>query len=135
MAEMTIVPATVSKIVPDATPEEEWQWAVDGERGLRAFGSGRRSVRHRAAHGFETYFINRATGHGSRGSGRTQLRRVPRCLHINIEEEDLYEAIRSTKGRLTDFHVAENNRGRRAWVITTGRRSSKPSPASGTTVL
>ena len=27
--EMTIVPATVGKISPDGTPEEEWQWAVD----------------------------------------------------------------------------------------------------------
>jgi sugar phosphate isomerase/epimerase len=32
------------------------------------------------------------------------------AFHINIEEADLYEAIRSTKGRLTDFHVADNNR-------------------------
>jgi sugar phosphate isomerase/epimerase len=27
--EMTIVPATVGKIVPDATPDEEWKWAVE----------------------------------------------------------------------------------------------------------
>jgi glycerophosphoryl diester phosphodiesterase len=28
--EITIVPATVGKIIPDASPEEEWKWAVDG---------------------------------------------------------------------------------------------------------
>ena len=28
--EMTIVPATVGKITPDATPDEEWSWAVAG---------------------------------------------------------------------------------------------------------
>ena len=37
---ITVVPCTVGKIVPDATPEEEWQWAVDSmkacyEHGLR----------------------------------------------------------------------------------------------------
>ena len=26
-------PATVGKIIPDATPEEEWEWAVDGHEG------------------------------------------------------------------------------------------------------
>ena len=28
--EITIVPSTVGKIVPDGTPEEEWTWAVEG---------------------------------------------------------------------------------------------------------
>src|SRR5678815_1052804 len=27
--EITIVPATVNKIIPDGTPEEEWKWVVD----------------------------------------------------------------------------------------------------------
>ena len=29
---------------------------------------------------------------------------------MNIEEKDMYQAIRNCKGRLTDFHVADNNR-------------------------
>jgi D-psicose/D-tagatose/L-ribulose 3-epimerase len=31
--EITIVPATVGKVVPDGTPEEEWAWVVDGLQG------------------------------------------------------------------------------------------------------
>ena len=27
--EITIVPSTVGKIVPDGTPEEEWRWAIE----------------------------------------------------------------------------------------------------------
>ena len=27
--EITIVPSTVGKIVPDGTPEQEWAWCVD----------------------------------------------------------------------------------------------------------
>ena len=29
---------------------------------------------------------------------------------MNIEEKDMYQAIRNCKGRLADFHVADNNR-------------------------
>ena len=28
--EVTVVPATVGKVIPDATPEEEWGWVVAG---------------------------------------------------------------------------------------------------------
>ena len=37
----------------------------------------------------------------------------PSCLdafHINVEEEDMYDAIRLAGDRLFDFHVADNNR-------------------------
>ena len=110
--EMTIVPATVGKVVADATAEEEWKWAVEGMKDIYA---------HSEAAGirlaieplnrFETYFINRAEQAMALAEATG-----PNCgvcldaFHINIEEADLYEAIRSTKGRLTDFHVAENNR-------------------------
>ena len=29
-SEMTIVPVTVGKVSPDGSPEEEWQWVVEG---------------------------------------------------------------------------------------------------------
>ena len=29
---ITLVPATVGKVTPDATPEEEWKWVVDATR-------------------------------------------------------------------------------------------------------
>ncbi|MGO8484794.1 hypothetical protein AB9F39_36960, partial [Rhizobium leguminosarum] len=32
------------------------------------------------------------------------------ALHLNIEEEDMYEAIRLAGKSLFDFHVADNNR-------------------------
>ncbi|MGO7793326.1 sugar phosphate isomerase/epimerase family protein, partial [Rhizobium ruizarguesonis] len=31
------------------------------------------------------------------------------AFHLNIEEEDMYEAIRLAGKRLFDFHVADNN--------------------------
>ena len=47
---ITLVPATVGKITPDATPEEEWQWLIEGvKRVLRTRQEEGRAHRHRAA--------------------------------------------------------------------------------------
>ncbi len=110
--EMTIVPATVGKVVADATPEEEWKWAVEGMKEIYEH-SQKAGVRLaiEPLNRFETYFLNRAEQAMALAEATGPDCGV--CLdafHINIEEADLYEAIRSTKGRLTDFHVAENNR-------------------------
>jgi sugar phosphate isomerase/epimerase len=32
------------------------------------------------------------------------------CFHMNIEEQDMFAAIKATGSRLNDFHVADNNR-------------------------
>ena len=110
--EMTIVPATVGKVVADATPDEEWKWAVESMKEIYEH-SQRAGVRLaiEPLNRFETYFLNRAEQAMALAEATGPDCGV--CLdafHINIEEADLYEAIRSTKGRLTDFHVAENNR-------------------------
>jgi len=110
--EMTIVPATVGKVVADATPDEEWKWAVESMKEIYEH-SQKAGVRLaiEPLNRFETYFLNRAEQAMALAEATGPDCGV--CLdafHINIEEADLYEAIRSTKGRLTDFHVAENNR-------------------------
>ncbi len=110
--EMTIVPSQVGKVAAMDTPEQEWAWAVEGLREIYP---------HAQAAGvlmaleplnrFETNFINRAD------QALLLAEAVgPDCgvcidaFHLNIEEADMYKAIRSTKGRLVDFHVADNNR-------------------------
>jgi sugar phosphate isomerase/epimerase len=110
--EVTIVPATVGKIVPDGTPEEEWEWAV---------GSMREIYDHSQKEGiklavepinrFETYFCSRS------GQAIALAKATgPDCgvcldaFHINMEEADPYAAIRSAEGLLVDFHVADTNR-------------------------
>ena len=110
--EITIVPATVGKIIPDASPEEEWKWAVDGMTEIMAHAriEGIRPAIE-PLNRFETYFINR-------GEQAMALAEAvgPDCgvcmdaFHINIEEADWRQAIRDVGPRLTDFHVAENNR-------------------------
>jgi sugar phosphate isomerase/epimerase len=110
--EMTIVPATVGKINPDGTPDDEWDWAVDSMREIygHAMQEGIK-LAVEPLNRFETYFCSRA-------AQAIELAKAtgPECgvcldaFHINIEEADPYEAIRATGDLLVDFHVADSNR-------------------------
>ncbi len=110
--EMSIVPGTVGKIMPDAPPEQEWAWAVEGLREIYDHAQ-HRGVRMaiEPINRFETYFINR-------GAQAIALAEAvgPDCgvcldvFHMNIEETDIYAAIHAAKDRLCDFHAADNNR-------------------------
>ena len=110
--EMTIVPSTVGKVTPMDTPEQEWAWAVEGLKEVygRAQKAGVRLALE-PLNRFETNFLNRAD------QAMLLAEEVgPDCgvcidtFHLNIEEANLIEAIKDTKERLVDFHVADNNR-------------------------
>ena len=109
---LTIVPCTVGKINPEATPEEEWKWAVESLQEVQDHAS-KAGVKLalEPLNRFETYFLSR------RAQALALAKAVgPECgvcldaFHLNIEEADPYAAIRSARGRLVDFHVADNNR-------------------------
>ncbi|WP_144605789.1 sugar phosphate isomerase/epimerase family protein [Algoriphagus algorifonticola] len=109
---ISLVPATVGKIVPDARPEEEWQWAVEGVKEIYAYTEANGlKIGIEPINRFETYFINR-------GEQALALAEAvgPNCgvcldtFHMNIEEIDLFETIRKVGKRLVNFHVADNNR-------------------------
>jgi sugar phosphate isomerase/epimerase len=110
--EITIVPATVGKVVPDGTPEEEWEWVVAGLQEVHdlAKKAGVR-VALEPLNRFETYFLNRADQAIALAEAV-----APECgvcvdvFHMNIEERDLLAAVRTAAPRLVDVHVAENNR-------------------------
>jgi sugar phosphate isomerase/epimerase len=109
---LTIVPCTVGKINPEATPEEEWKWAVESLQEVLAYAikSGVK-IGLEPLNRFETYFMSRAA------QALALAEAVgPECgvcldaFHLNIEEADPFAAIRSARGRLVDFHVADSNR-------------------------
>ena len=110
--EITIVPATVGKVEPDGTPEEEWVWAVDGLKEIHEHASAAGvKMAIEGLNRFETYFINR--GDQALALADAVSPDVGICLdafHMNIEEIDFYQAIRDAGDRLVDFHVADNNR-------------------------
>ncbi len=110
--ELTVVPATVGKVTPDGTPEEEWAWVVAGLQEVYdlAEKSGVRLALE-PLNRFETYFLNRAD------QAMALAEAVgPNCgvcldvFHMNIEEVDMLAAVRLAAPRLVDIHVAENNR-------------------------
>ncbi|MDX3928548.1 MAG: sugar phosphate isomerase/epimerase [Shinella sp.] len=109
---ITLVPATVGKVVPDATEEEEWKWVVDATRECFAHARARGvRIAIEPLNRFETYFFNRAA------QALALAEAVgPECgvcldaFHLNIEEENIYDAIRLAGKRLFDFHIADNNR-------------------------
>jgi len=110
--EMTIVPGTVGKIVPDGTPEEEWKWAVESLKECYDWGKKEGVVLAlEAINRFETYFCYHS------GQALALAEAVgPDCgicmdaFHMNMEEADSYESVVKAKGRLVDFHVADTNR-------------------------
>jgi sugar phosphate isomerase/epimerase len=109
---VTVVPATVGKVVPDATEEEEWKWVVDAVREVYDH-SQKKGVKLaiEPLNRFETYLFNRCA------QALALADEVgPDCgvcldaFHLNIEEADMFDAIRLAGKRLHDFHVADNNR-------------------------
>jgi D-psicose/D-tagatose/L-ribulose 3-epimerase len=110
--EITIVPCTVGKLVPDAGAEEEWNWAVESLKACYEHGM-KEGVRLalEPLNRFETYFVSRSDQALALAEAVGPTCGV--CLdafHMNIEEKDMFQSIRNAAPRLNDFHVADNNR-------------------------
>jgi D-psicose/D-tagatose/L-ribulose 3-epimerase len=122
-----VVPSTVGKVKPLASPAEEWKWVVDGLKEVGDFAEEHGvQIGIEPLNRFETYLINRhdqalaLAEEVGRGVGV-----VLDAFHINIEEVDPFAAIRAVGSKLVDFHVADNNRkpagqGRYDWTQVLG---------------
>jgi len=109
---VTLVPGTVGKIVPDSTPENEWKWLVDGTKEIYEH-SEKLGIRVgvEPLNRFESYLITRAEqALALCDAVGPNLGVTLDAFHINIEESNLFDAIRLVGDRLVDFHVADNNR-------------------------
>ncbi|WP_025745830.1 sugar phosphate isomerase/epimerase family protein [Kallotenue papyrolyticum] len=109
---MSIVPSEVGKIKPMASPEEEWQWAIEGLKEVHDHAT-KAGVRMaiEPLNRFETNFINRHDQ--ALLLAESVAPDVGVCLdlfHMNIEEADMYRALRAAGDKLYDLHVADNNR-------------------------
>jgi D-psicose/D-tagatose/L-ribulose 3-epimerase len=109
---VTVVPSTVGKVAPMASPEQEWEWAVQGLRECQEHAE-RVGVRMglEPLNRFETYFLNsaeQALALADEVGGDCGV--ALDMFHMNIEEADWAGAIRASGDRLVDFHVADNTR-------------------------
>ena len=109
---ISVVPSTVGKIVPDSTPDLEWDWCVAALKEINDYGREHHvKIGIEPINRFETYFINR-------GAQALVLAEAvaPDCgvcldiFHMNLEEDDPIAAIYEAGDRLVNFHVADNNR-------------------------
>ncbi|MDZ8172940.1 sugar phosphate isomerase/epimerase family protein [Microbacterium xanthum] len=109
---LTYVPGTVGKVVPDSTPENEWQWLVEGTKEIYDFAE-KKGVRVgvEPLNRFESYLITRAEqALALCDAVGPNLGVVLDAFHVNIEESNIYDAFRLVGDKLVDVHVAENNR-------------------------
>ena len=107
-----VVPGAVGKIVPTATPEEEWRWAIEGLQEICAYAAERGiRIAVEPQNRFSTYFLNRVdqtlalckeVGYDCGIAFDT--------FHASIEERNVSEALQRCGPALVDFHVSENNR-------------------------
>jgi len=109
---ITLVPATVGKVQPDATEEEEWAWLVDATK--ECFAHSQKvgvKIGIEPLNRFETYIFNRcAQALALADAVHPDCGVCLDAYHLNMEESDIYDAIRLAGKRLFDFHVADNNR-------------------------
>jgi D-psicose/D-tagatose/L-ribulose 3-epimerase len=114
---ITMVPSTVGKTRPEASPEQEWKWAVEGlkevctlagEKGLK--------VAIEPLNRFETYFINRVD-QALAMVDELEMEHVGIAFdpfHLHMEERDIFAAIKACNrnGRtlIHDVHLGDNNR-------------------------
>jgi len=109
---LTLVPGEVGKITPDSTPENEWNWLVEGTKEIYEVAEAKGvRVGIEPLNRFESYLITRAEqALALCAAVGPNLGVVLDAFHINIEEKDLFDAIRLVGDKLVDFHVADNNR-------------------------
>ncbi len=109
---MSIVPSEVGKTKAMASPEAEWQWAIEGlkevyehcrKQGIR--------MAIEPLNRWETNFINRHDQ--ALLLAEKVAPDVGVCLdvyHMNQEEANMFKAIENAGAKLYDLHVADNNR-------------------------
>ena len=134
--EITIVPSTVGKIVPDGTPEEEWAWAIESltEVHDHASAAGIRMAIE-PLNRFETHFVNR--GAQALALADAVAPDVGICLdafHMNIEEADFLGRDPRRWPEVCTTSTSPTTTGTPpAWDRSTGRRSSAHCNRSATT--
>ncbi len=106
--------SSVGKITGAPPTKEEWELCVDGLHEVGEFALERGiQLAIEPLNRFETYFINTAAD-AIRLVKEVALPNVGVHLdtfHMNIEEKNIYEAVKSVKNSLFHVHISENDRG------------------------
>ncbi|KAI0141120.1 xylose isomerase-like protein [Hypoxylon sp. NC0597] len=109
---VTLVPCTVGKLHPTASPQRKWEWVVHGVREVALFAAEKGiRIALEPLNRFETYLITNI----SQALQLIEEVKAPNLgvafdpFHMNIEEPDLIAALRRCGDKLFDFHLGDNN--------------------------
>lgn len=110
---VTFTPTACMKIVPEASLEQEWDWAVAAGKTLADY-AGERNVTMviEPWNRYETYLINR-TEQALKfldAVDSPHFGYMADTFHMSIEERDIAESIRNAGPRLAHVHLADSNR-------------------------
>lgn len=110
---VTITPSIGGKIKPSATVQEEWKWAVESIKEVCKYAQTKNiKIAIEPINRFETYFLNRV----DEAMALVEAIQEENCgiaidtFHLNIEESDMFDAIRRCGKYLFDVHLGDNNR-------------------------
>lgn len=106
-------PTAVRRTMPEASPEQEWEWAVEGVAAIAdaARGTGV-TVILEPWNRYETYLLNRIeqADRLRRDTGRDNVGVMGDLFHMNLEESNIAGAIRGAGRHLRNIHFADSNR-------------------------
>lgn len=108
-----VSPTACMKTHPEASLEQEWAWAVEGIREGAEFAKDYDVVLViEAWNRYETYMINKVEQSMEMVDdvGMDNVGTMCDTFHMNIEEEDIAQAIRNAKGYLKHIHFADSTR-------------------------
>jgi sugar phosphate isomerase/epimerase len=108
-----VAPSPVGKMVPQADPETEWQWAVESIREAADYANSKGvKICLEAWNRYETYFVNRIDQalRLMRDVGRPNVGVMGDTFHMNIEDDSIPDTIRRAGKDLLHIHFADSNR-------------------------
>jgi sugar phosphate isomerase/epimerase len=108
-----VAPSACMKVYREATPEQEWEWAVAGIREVGEYAAGLGvNLALEAWNRYETYFLNRLDQalELSKAVNLPNIGIMGDLFHMNIEEVSLAKAITTAGNKLLHVHIADSNR-------------------------
>lgn len=106
-------PSASMKLKPEASPEQEWEWAVEGLREIAEYAApGNKVIAIEPWQRLETYFINRL-GQAlklKQDVGLDNVGVMPDFFHMNIEEVSLEDALRECGRDIVHVHATDSNK-------------------------
>lgn len=111
---LIIVPTAIYKTIPSLSKKEDWENSVRAVRVVAKYAEKKDILLAiEPINRYETYMVN--TIHDallfSQNVGSSHVKVMGDTFHMNIEEQNIIEAIKEAGSNLINLHIADSNRG------------------------